>query len=223
MIMNWRRGAVLSLSVLLLLGTGCGDFFPSQNSTQTLTVTPASALLKAAATSTTPGDSTTLSAASTTYGGTTSDVTASATWSSNAPTVVSVDQGLITAVGTAANSTATVTATYGGQSATCNVLLFTGPAPSVLTVNIPRGVTPTLLNPGQRVQLTASATLSGVTNTDISSYVTWSSNAPTIGSVDPVTGLVTAQAVVGNFTITATANLADNTTVTGQSVQFTVI
>jgi hypothetical protein len=215
-----RVARLLPLLAILLLCTSCSGFFVSNSSTASITVNPTSLLLKTAASATSPGDSYMLSASATTVGGTISDETSAAAWTSSNPTVVAVSQGNLSVVGTAAGSTAVITATFGGQSATCNVLTYTGAAPTTLVVNFPTTISPSVIAPGTIFQVTATAALSGI-NTDISKYVAWSSNATSIATVD-VNGNVTVIGTPGTFTITAIATFA-STTVQGTSTTFTVI
>jgi hypothetical protein len=231
-IMTWFRRATIRRIALLLpvlalfaLGTACGDFWVSQNSTSTVAVSPNTVMLHAAASSTTPGDSYTLSLTATTVGGTQTDETTSATWTSSNTAAVTVSQGQLSAVGNAA-SNVTITGAFDGQSGTCKVMVYTGTAPSTLTVNYPSSIIPASVATGAQFQVTAVASINGNTNTNVSSYVTWTSNATSIATVD-VNGNVTVLQSQGTFTITATANLGSSTgsptTVTGTSTTFTVI
>jgi hypothetical protein len=221
-IMAVIRRAILPLCVaaLVVFTASCNDFFVSESSTQSLAVSPSAVILKAA-----PGDSTTLSALATTVGGTTNDVTATATWSSSDDTIATVNAGTVTVVGTSGGSTATITATSDGKSSTCKVLTFVGTAPSTISVTYPNNVAPNALSPGQVFQLTATATLNGV-DTDITQYVTWTTNAAsTVATVSSggVVRVSNTATTLSNFTVTATAYLANNATITGTSTTFSVI
>lgn len=225
-LMPWLRriARLLPLLALIVFCDSCSGFFVSESSIQSIAVSPTSVILKAAANATTPGDSFTLSSSATTVAGNTSDDTATAKWTSSNPAVVTVvsNTGVLSVVGTAANSTAVITATDGGQSSTCNVLTYTGAAPTAIVIGFPSTVAPSTLSPNQSFQLTATATLNGNANTNISNYATWTSDAPAIATVSS-SGIVTVLNTTGTFTVTATANLANNTTVTGTSTTFTVI
>jgi len=215
----------LCLVALVVLTASCDDFFVSNSSTQSLTLSPSSAILQAAPDNITPGDSTTVTATATTVGGSNSDVTASATWSSSDNTIATAVAGTVTVVGTSGGSTATITATFDGKSNTCKVLTYTGPAPATITIKIPDDVVPASLAIGQQFQLTAMAILSGG-NTDITQYVTWTTNAAGTVATVSSTGLVTVlntATPASNFTVTATANLANNTTVSGTTPTFVVL
>lgn len=229
-----RAIRLLPVVALFLLCASCSGFFVSNSSISSISLGPG-AILKAA-TSTTPGDTDQLQLNGTTVGGTTTDVTASATWTSSNPAVATVGTpdtkgttpGLVTVVGTSGNATVTITATYGGQTATSNVLTYTGAVPTSLTITIPSGISSGSLTPGQVFQLQAAATpsLSGVASQNVSSYVTWTSSNTSEATVDVngnVTVLSTAS-VGGTFSISATTTIS-GTTVSSPNpgVQFTVI
>ena len=86
--MTWlgRVVRLIPVVILFVLATSCDNFFLSNSAIQSVTVTPSAVLLKAAASSSTPGDSYQLASASTTVGGTTADDTGTATWSSSSAT-----------------------------------------------------------------------------------------------------------------------------------------
>src|SRR5476651_1428233 len=124
-----RLVCLLPLLPVFLLCTSCSDFFVSNSSTATISVTPTAVILKAAGPGTPPnpaGDTFTLSASATTVGGTTTDETSVATWQSSNAAAVTANAGQLSAVTTVADQTATITATFGGQSGTSNVLTYTG-------------------------------------------------------------------------------------------------
>jgi hypothetical protein len=223
-----RALLVLFAFAIVMWSASCDGFFVSENSTQSLAVSPSAVILQAAADNVTPGDSTTLTATATTVGGTSNDVTASATWSSSDDTIATVSAGTVTVVGTTAtplNSPVTITATYEGKSSTAKVLTFLNSGPSSLTVNYPGDVDPNNLTPNQQFQLQVIASLNGV-STDIAQYVTYSTNASSSLATVSSTGLVTVQSGAtsgSNFTVTATAYLANNTSISGTSITFKVI
>ncbi len=219
---------LLPLLALLAFCASCGDFFVSNSSIETVTVTPTAVILAAAANATTPGDSFSLKSSATTVGGTPSDDTATATWTSSAPTVVTVSNaGVLSTVDTVGGDTATITATDGGQSGTSTVLTYTGTAPTSLSVNVLNGVIPSSITPGQTIQLAAAASINGNPNYNLSNYVSWTSSnnyAAVVNASGLVTVLSTATAGT-TFTITATANFgssAPSSTVTGVSTTFTI-
>lgn len=130
-------------------------------------------------------------------------------WSSDNAGIVTVNPttGEITGV---AVGTATITATTGdgGFTDVCTVTVQTD-AVSILITGINLSPQSHQLPKGQKIQLVASITPQNADNKTL----TWSSNAPTIASVDALTGLVTGVAE-GQATITATANDASGKTAT---------
>jgi hypothetical protein len=116
------------------------------------------------------------------------------TWSSNATEIAEVNAstGEVTAK---ALGEATITATAGGQTATCAVTVSATEVTSVT-------VTPATLDLKVDETATLTATVAPEDATD--KTVTWSSSASTIAEVNVSTGEVTAKAI-GEATITATA------------------
>jgi uncharacterized protein YjdB len=214
-----RLLVVLPALPVIALCTSCNGFFVSENSIETMAVSPTALILKAA-TSSASGDSYTLSASGTTVGGTTSDVTSASTWKTSDSTIATVSSGDVTIITTAANATATITATDGGQSATCAVLTYTGTEPTAISLKFPSTVTTTSVAVGATFKMTATAALSGNSAYDISDYVSWSSSSTSIATVDAYGNITTVAA--GTFTITATATFASDS-VTETSTSFTVI
>ena len=148
---------------------------------------------------------------------TTQNLTDSVTWSSSADGVVSISnadgsRGLGT---TGTTGTATVTATLDGISGSTS---FEVTAATLVSI----GVTPTTttLADGITQQYTATGTYTDNSTLNITTQVTWSSTAPTVASIDPTTGLATAESP-GNATITATSGSTSGTasiTVTAATV-----
>lgn len=203
-----RLLTLLAALPLIVFCAGCSDFWVSEKSIQSVTVSPISVILKVDGTS---PDTYTLASTSLTVGGTTSTDTATAKWtSSNANLVTAASGGVIkTASGASGNQTATITATDGGQSGTCTVLTYTGTAPTSLTLSFPSG-TPAV---GAGFQVKASGSLNSNSNFDFTPYVTWTSNASSIATVSK-SGFVNvlSTATVGStFTITATATFSSGT------------
>jgi trimeric autotransporter adhesin len=220
---------LLPLIPMFVLCASCSDFFVSNSSTASVAVSPQALILKAMipATATVPailGDTFQLSATATSVGGTTSVETSGAAWTSSSPAVATVSSaGLVSVVGIAMDGTSVITATFGGQTATSNVLTYIGAAPTTVVVNFPTNLAPAGLSPGQVFQVTATASLNNNPTHDVSKYVTWSSNSPTFATVD-VNGNVSvlSTATLGaTFTITATATFASGA-VSGTSTTFTV-
>jgi hypothetical protein len=220
-----RTLTLFAVLPLIVLCAGCADFWVSDSSIQSVTVSPTALILKAAQTGppAVAGDSASISATATTVGG--SSVTTGFTWTSSDTTDFTVTSaGSVTAIGTAADKTATITATNGGQSATCAILSYTGTTPTALNSIGGIPAASGQLSPGQTFQLTASANLSGNSSHDVTSYVSWvSSNtsAATVSTSGLVTVLSTATAAA-QFTITATATIS-GTSISSPAASFTVL
>jgi len=152
------------------------------------------------------GESEPLTATGVFSDGTTQSVTQSATWSSSAPQVASVNStGMIEGK---ALGTATITATV--ASVTGTAMLTISPAVAI-ALNLTPAATSLLL--GNSTQLQAIATFSDGTTQDVTATATWSSNQPGITSVSG-SGLV-ATVRVGTAAILAeTAGLTGSSTIT---------
>ena len=125
----------------------------------------------------------------------------SVTWSSSAPTILSINaqSGAAEAL---AEGSATITARAGDVSASISVEVVAAVVEVESVTISPETVEPLL--PEEQVQLTATVTPDDATNKN----VTWESLHPTIATVDQ-TGLVTALAE-GEATITASAGEASD-------------
>jgi hypothetical protein len=124
------------------------------------------------------------------------DVTSVATWTCSDPTVVSVSKtGLLTALGP---GKATVTAIDEGQ-ASASVVTVTAPPPSVVSIAVsPQSVT---LSAGATKQLSAIATYSDSSTSDVTGSATWTSSSAGVATV--AGGLIVGVAQ-GSATVTAT-------------------
>ncbi len=121
----------------------------------------------------------------------------SVTWNSSNPSVVTVSAtGLITAV-TAGNATITVTTVDGSKTAQCNVNVTQPAYVAVESVSLKSA---TSLVVGATEQLIATVWPENATNKSLS----WNTNAPSVATVNPTTGLVTAVGI-GTATITVYA------------------
>jgi hypothetical protein len=213
-----RLLTLLAVLPLIVFCAGCSDFWVSESSIQSVTVSPTAVILKAG--ETTP-DTYTLSSTSLTVGGTTNTDTTTAKWTSSDATIVSAAAGgVITAVTSSGGKTVTITATDGGVGGTCNVLTYTGSAPSSLTLGFPAGESTPALGAG--FQVTAAGALNGNSNFNFTPYVTWSTNASSIATVSSsgYVNVLSTATVGSTFQITATATFS-GATVTG-SYTFTV-
>ena len=148
----------------------------------------------------TEGDAATLKATVTPANATNKTVT----WSSSDASVASVDgNGKVTALKL---GSATITATAGGQSATCEVTVDPVPVDSI-TLN----KTSVTLKVGQSITLTATVNPSNATD----KTVTWNSSDPTVATIDAdgkltaiTPGLVTIYANAGGTFVTCEVTVA---------------
>lgn len=125
------------------------------------------------------------------------NVTASATWSSSAPSVAVVTStgGNLGRVSAMSTGTATITASYGGQSAS-----------AVLTVATVKSISVTPASPatvlGLPVTFTATAILSNNATVSLGNQASWTTSTPAVATVTAA-GVATPLKV-GTVTITAT-------------------
>ncbi len=121
------------------------------------------------------------------------------TWTSSAPSVATVNAGgVVTGV---AGGTATITASAAGKSATATITVTSGPT----LISISLDIINATLNVGQTVDITSTANWSNGTSTvPYDSYLTWTSSAPSVATVN-AGGVVTGVAA-GTATITASLN-----------------
>ncbi len=225
--MSWLGRAVRLIPVVMLfvLASSCNNFFLSNSAIEAVTVSPTAILLEAGAS--TP-DTYQLAATALTVGGTTNTVTSTATWSSSSTSVATVSTGgLVTAAtGVAGNATATIKATDSGQSGTATVLTYSGAPPTSIAVNIPSGLIPGSIAPGQTFTLLASPNGNAAINW--ADYVSWASSDTSVATVNALgqVSVLTTATVGTTFTITATANFgtaSTTPTLTGTSTTFTII
>lgn len=192
---KWGTTAVLLLILLLSFATiGCGNFFVSGNSLNTISLTPTSVFL-------TVGNTKQFSASGTTVNGDSKDVTSSAKWSSSSSTTATVAAGLVTAV---AAGNATITASQDGVEDTAGIIVNT----SDLT-SIDISATSTTVTTGSTLQLTATATFADSSQKVVTNQVAWTSGSTSTATVSSA-GLVTGVAI-GTATITATVTTASST------------
>ncbi|MDR3765040.1 MAG: hypothetical protein P4M01_13195 [Acidobacteriota bacterium] len=196
-----RRTLIVLPVVLLALFCGsCADFWVSESSLESIALSPAGLILKAASSSGSDGDSYAMTATGTTVGGTTEDITSAATWTSSDTSVATVSAGTVTAVATTSGATATITVKDDGKTETANVITYTGTAPSALTVSCTKFSSGGTVAAGT-YQL--HAYLYGTT-TDVANYVTWSTSNSTATSISS-SGVLTVNSVSTEVSVTVTA------------------
>jgi uncharacterized protein YjdB len=123
------------------------------------------------------------------------------TWSSSNPGIATVDagSGVVTGVST---GTIQITASSEGKSATASITVIARVASVVISPES------SSLETGNTLEL--SVMLRDLLGYELTRPVTWSSANPNIASVDPTSGLVTAEGV-GSVTITATSETKTGT------------
>lgn len=137
-------------------------------------------------------------------------------WTSDRPSIVSVDaNGKVTGLALG-DATITASAVVNGQPVSASCKVTVKPVP-LTGVSITAERTPTLFD-GETLQLTARTT---PTNATEPIEIQWSSANPDIATVDG-SGLVTAHSEIGTVVITATANNPANEAVSG-TFEVTVI
>lgn len=197
------RASVNASGLVSGLETGTSELSAAQDGiTGRLTVTVTSAsvqniVVTPVVTTLARGTRAVLTATATLSDTTTQDVTAQATWTSSEPTVASVDaSGQVTALDV---GTSTISAALQNVSGMMGVTV-TDAVLTALSVTPPSSTLPR----GTSVDLTATGTFSDTTTQDLSTQVTWSSNAPAVAAVTS-SGAVTALSL-GTATITATSS-----------------
>ena len=191
---------VLALVGILMLAA-CGQFFPPADQITSLQISPLNPVIKPTATQ--------QFTATATFGDNSSgDATNQVTWASSATNIATITQaGLVTAV---ALGTTTISASSGSVRASTGLTVSNQ---TVTTV----AVTPSSVSliSGQTQQLTATATFSDNTTSNVTNSATWTSSDTTIATVTS-TGFVTAVST-GTATVTATfGGKSGNSTITVQ-------
>ena len=203
------------------LATGSSTVTVTVNGvTNSFTSTVTSAVLSSIAiTPATPaalakGSTEQLTATGTFTDGSTQNLSSTAVWSSSNPAVFSINSsGLATGTGV---GTASLTASFGGQTATTPGVQVNPATISSMTVT---PANPSV-NAGSTQQFTATATYTDGTTANLSSSITWSSSNPVLLNIDG-NGLATASATLSAALVTVTATsgtgpaaVANSTTVT---------
>ncbi len=132
--------------------------------------------------------------------GSTTALTSGVTWSENSEATSISSAGLLTAGSVSADTTVTITASYGGKSDTHTVTVKNVPATlSSITIN---GATQ--VNENSSSQYTCTANYSDGSAAALTSGVTWSENS-TVTSISS-SGLLTAGTITSDTAVTVTAS-----------------
>ena len=207
----------LLLVSLILPFAGCG----SSTEVDSITVSPTTASLA-------PGATVQLTATASIGHGdhpsSSQDITSTATWASSSASVATVSStGMVTAVGAGTTTITASTQGYGGlitsNAASVTVTGSSGSGGGTLTSLSILPSAQSVSSPGQTNQFLAIGTTSSGATENLTAQVTWSSSSKQIATITPG-GLATAVSQ-GTSTITAIANNADGSVVTGTAT-FTV-
>jgi len=191
--------SLVSITFLLLLSgcSGSSGNIPATALLQSISVTPANQ-------STPTGGAVQFTAIATYGGGTKVDISSTAIWSSTSTTIATVNASGL-ASGLSAGTT-TITATSGTISGSNSLTVTTAVLNSIV-------VTPANPNiaPGLTQQLTATGTYSDGTTANITTLVTWTSNTPSIATVNGA-GLATG-VTSGTSIFTASMGIVSGSTI----------
>jgi hypothetical protein len=194
--------AILVAVLLLCVLSGCGDFFVSEDSLETITVSPTGAL-------TSVGQTVKFTATATTVGGQTSDVTSSATWSSSSASVATVSAGVATAV---TNGTTTISASQGSVSGNASLRVTATKLQSIAI----EPSNPTLFQTQGTQQFKATGTFEDGSTLDLTGLVQWSSSSSSVATINK-SGLATLVAA-GSASITASITSSGGTVTSSTSL-----
>jgi Bacterial Ig-like domain (group 2) len=212
-----RLACTFALLAALALTISCTGFF--QNPTvSTITIDPPNPSVSESASLQLTAAGTDSNGNPITLSGGTSCTGTTVCWSSSTPSIATISTGgLLTGV---AAGTTTITAASGTASATTTATVTLG---NVTKLTIDPGSVTLPVSSTATQGLTATATLSDGTTTDVSATVTWVSNNTAIVTVqngqDPM--FVVSSTTAGSTTVFATY-LSGNTTLTSNSVNVTV-
>lgn len=198
MMQDRKKIFALAAITMLLMLTGCGDFFVSSNSLVTMSLSPAASVIGS-------GQTFTITATGTDGNNNTKDVTSTAKWSSSNSSVATVAAGVVT-VGSSTGST-TITASQDGIEGTATITVTASPLASLAI-----SPTTTAYASGTSQQFTATGTLNNGSTVDLTSLVQWSSSSTTTATISS-TGNASF-ITTGTTTITAKVNTGSSSNVT---------
>jgi trimeric autotransporter adhesin len=191
-----QRGTALYAVVLIVFLGGCGNFFVSNDTVVSITLSPTNPTVQI-------GDTEQFVATGTTAKGTTEDVTPGATWTSSKLAVATISSnGLATAI---AAGTTVISAKY-QEGSTQTFLTVTSATLSSIAISPVN----TSIAVGGTQQYTATGTYSDGTTHNITGTVTWTSHYTNVATIS-TTGLATGIAS-GSTVITATSGSISTST-----------
>jgi trimeric autotransporter adhesin len=201
---RFRQQIVFTSIFLLLTLSGCGDFFVSEDTIESVKVTPTGALASV-------GDTVQFTATATNAGGQTSDATSSASWTSSSDAIATVSAGKATAV---ASGTATITAQASGKSGSGTLIIRGAKLQSIAITPS----NPSVFSTQSTQQFTATGTFADNTTLDITNLVQWSSSSTSVATINS-SGVAT---LVGSGTTTITASISSSGTTITANTNLTV-
>jgi hypothetical protein len=201
-----HKFVIFSCLLILVLNVGCGKFFVSESTLNTITISPAAALAGV-------GQTINFTATGTTVGGSTSDVTSSVTWSSSATNVATITSaGVATTVATGATN---ITATKDSISGKATLTVTASPLQSIAI----SPVNPSVPRTQGTQQFTATGTLANGSTLDLTGLVKWTSSNSSVATISSTglaslvgtgTSTISASATTPSSTITSTTTLTVN-------------
>jgi hypothetical protein len=200
-----RKGWIIGMAALLVLGAGCTGFFVNQPNSISVTQGGSSTLSVVAP------NSVQLTATATFNSGT-KDISKSASWQSSSACATVSSTGLVTGLGPASN--VTITASSGGVSGSITGTV-TGGTGQTLTISSSPQQPFSLSSSGSTVQFTATDSNSN----DVTNSATWTSGDTTLLTFSSTPGLAT---LLAQGTTTVDASIASSGTCSSGSESITI-
>jgi trimeric autotransporter adhesin len=200
-----RKGWIIGMAALLVLGAGCTGFFVNQPNSISVTQGGSSTLSVVAP------NSVQLTATATFNSGT-KDISKSASWQSSSACATVSSTGLVTGLGPASN--VTITASSGGVSGSITGTV-TGGTGQTLTISSSPQQPFSLSSSGSTVQFTATDSNSN----DVTNSATWTSGDTTLLAFSSTPGLAT---LLAQGTTTVNASIASSGTCSSGSESVTI-
>jgi len=182
-----RRGWMIGMAALLVLGAGCTGFFVNQPNSITVTQSGSSTLAVTA-------PNTVQLTATASYNSGTKNVSDSASWQSSSACATVSSTGVVKGIGAASN--VTITASLGGVSGSITGSVTGGSGQSLTISSSPQQ--PFSLSSGTNVQFTAIDS----NNNNVTNSATWTSGDTSLLTFSSTPGLATLLAT-GATTVSA--------------------
>jgi hypothetical protein len=182
-----RKGWIMGMAALLVLGAGCTGFFVNQPNSIAVTQAGSSTLAVTA-------PNTAQLTATASYNSGTKNVTNSASWQSSSACVAVSSTGVVKGIGAASN--VTITASLGGVSGSITGSVTGGSGQTLTISSNPQQ--PFSLSSTTSVQFTATDS----SNNDVTNSATWTSGDTSVLTFSSTPGLATL-AATGTTAVTA--------------------